>query len=88
MVEALNNTITTFPANLTALKQPLLILENLSTFEYQKLDRHLQAGLPLASQSYVTICLYEIFLPRLLFTSRTLSISDVTHIRGGRLVIL
>ena len=86
MVEALNNTITTFPANLTALKQPLLILENLSTFEYQKARPAPSSRV--ASQSYVTICLSEIFLPCLLFTSRTLSISDVTHVRGGRLVIL
>ena len=36
----------TFLTNFTALKQPWLIFEILCTFEYQKLDQHLQAGLP------------------------------------------
>ena len=39
--------INTFLTNFTALKQPQLISENLNTFEYQKLDQHLQAGLPI-----------------------------------------
>ena len=40
--------IFTFLTNFTALKQPQLIFENLKTFEYKKLDQHLQAGLPVS----------------------------------------
>ena len=40
-----DNIITSF-TNLTALKQPHLIILKLITFEYQKLDRHLRGGLP------------------------------------------
>ena len=39
-------TINTFYTNFTALKRPYLTFEIFNTFEYQKLDRHLQAGLP------------------------------------------
>ena len=39
-------TINTFLANFTALKQHFLIFEIFNTFEYQKVDQHLQAGLP------------------------------------------
>ena len=41
----------------TALKQPYLIFEILNNFEYQKLDRHLQAGL---SASRETILWFEL----------------------------
>ena len=46
MVDPLYLTMITLLTNFTALKQPHLYLVNLNTFEYQKLDRHLQARLP------------------------------------------
>ena len=48
-------TINTFLTNFTALKQPYLIFEIFNTYEYQKLDRHLQAGLPVSILFYVNL---------------------------------
>ena len=52
MVGTPYTTINTFLTNFTALKQPYLIFEIFHTFEYQKLDRHLQAGLPAFHKPY------------------------------------
>ena len=47
VVVVLVRCIITSLTNFTALQQPQLIFEILNTFEYQKLDWHLRAGLPI-----------------------------------------
>ena len=66
MVGTPRTTIITFLTNFTALKQPYLIFEISNTFEYQKLDRHIQAGLPVHYSDVSAIQMFAILIPLLL----------------------